>query len=126
MCSLFSCCKRNFAAMTSYQYPDADEFTYQLCTWVKKSPQSDLKVYQTLDSFPPALVYKTVEEARSAGRIDLRLHCELEHDVPDCGFVIELNIYRSRLYGREQKQAGPWMLTERISGKQQDIIAMWR
>ena len=102
-----------------YYHPkDADEFTYQLSTWTgSRPPAADLKPHKTLDALPCQLIYKSMESVRSAARIDIRLFCENQLDTPDCGFIVEVNIYR-----RRGGIAGDWLLTERISGRQCDIL----
>ena len=92
-----------------------DEFAYEICSWVKRAPCSDLKVHQTLDSLGMSLVYKSIDEVRSAGRIQMRLYCKNMEDVPDQGLVVELNIYR-------RHATGPWMLLERICASHSDIL----
>ena len=102
------------------EYYDADEFAYEICSWVKRAPCSDLKVHQTLDSFGMSLVYKSIDEVRTAGCNDMQLYCENMEDVPDQGLVVELNIYRRRAI--RATMAGPWMLSERICASHSDIL----
>ena len=106
--------------MEEYNYPDADEFTYQLSTWTgTQAPAANLKPRQTLHALACPLVYKSVEPARSAARIDMRLFCDNRRDYPDSGFIAEVNIYRRRV---TNGIPGPWLLTERISGRLSDIL----
>ena len=106
-------------------YYDADEFAYEICSWIGRAPSGNnkLKVVQTMDSFGLSLVYKSLREVRSAGRIDVRLYCENQHDVPDMGLFVELNIYRRRAIGGN---IGPWMLSERVCGSQEEILKRWK
>ena len=106
------------------EYYDADEFAYEICSWIGQPGTSKkLKVMQTLDSFGLSLVYKSLREVRSAGRIDMRLYCENQQDVPDVGLFVELNIYRRRAVGCN---IGPWMLSERICASQVQILKQYR
>ena len=115
-------CRRRKQNITQ-DYYDADEFAYELCSWIGQPPNQKLKIVQTIDAYGLSLVYKSLAEVRSAGRIDMRLYCENQHNVPDSGLFVELNIYRRRAIGRD---IGPWMLSERVSGSQQEVLKRWR
>ena len=107
------------------EYYDADEFAYELCSWIGRIPNGNnkLKIVQTLDSFGMSQIYRSLAEVRSAGRIDMRLYCEQQQDVPDAGLFVELNIYRRRVIGCSIQ---PWMLSERVCGSQEEVLKRWR
>ena len=117
-----SCSSRHRHKYIIREYYDADEYAYEICSWVgRRSPDSTLQIRQTLDSMGISrLVYKSPNEARSAGRIDMRLYCESMQDVPDQGLVVELNIYRRQAV--RCTMPGPWMLSERVCARQEDIL----
>ena len=99
-------------------YPDSDEFAYQICTWARRQPPADMTVHYTLESLPLSRVFGTIEEARSSGWIDVRLYCAgLQEKI--YGLIVELNVYRRKLTGW---MPGPWVLCERVSGPQAQVV----